>query len=513
MAAKLPLSNAFYRSRSVVANAQRCVNLYGENNPKDAPFPMTLYPTPGLVPLAQGVVGAVRCNYQASNGQCYTVISGNVYSVSSSFQLTLIGTIPQTGNCCTMADNGIVVLLVDGSRRGWAIRLSDNAFGEVSSNNFYGADWVDYQDTYFLLNRPGTNQWYISVSTADYTMFLAGSAFDALDIAAKTGSADPIQAVVSVHREVWTIGVLATEVWTNSGAADFTFQTLPGAYIDHGCIAKYSVAKEDISVYWLSKDDQGVGMVIEGSQYTATRISTHAIEQEFRTYATLEDAVGYTYQQEGHTFYVLTFPTASKTWVYDKANVLWHERAWINPDGYLKRHRSNCHAVMFNKNVVGDFENGKLYELSLSVYNDDGVQVPRIKSLQHILKSQNRIAYDWLRVNIETGNQEEIENIETQTQQLVASPSNPLLIDEGFWLAVTAEAPASPKITLRFSDDGGRTYSNRMTQSLGKRGAYLTSVLFTRLGMGRDRIFEFCWSTSVKTAISGFFFESDESET
>lgn len=513
MTAKLLLSNAFYRSRSVVANAQRCVNLYPEANPKDAPFPMTLYPTPGLVTRAQGPKGAVRCEYQATTGACYAVISSNVYFVSMDFGLQLLGSIPQNTNPCYMADNGIVLVLVDGSSSGWCIKLSDNTFGTISSNNFYGADRVDCLDTYFLLNRPATNQWYISLSTVDFTMLTAGSAFDALDIAAKTGSTDAIQSVVAVHREVWLIGRLASEVWYNNGAADFTFQAYPGAYIDHGCVARYSISVSDVFIFWLAQDRQGKGVVVKGGEYRVERISTHAIEQEINGYAKIDDAIGYTYQQEGHLFYVLTFPSASKTWVFDESTELWHERAWINTDGTLTRHRSNCHAMFYGKNIVGDFENGKLYEYSLSIYNDDGVQVPRIKSLQHILTNQNRISYSWLRVNVETGNEEEIENIETETRYLAAGPSDPLLTEEGFWIAVTQDAPVAPRMCLRYSDDGGRTYSNRRMQSLGRRGQYLTSVLFTRLGMGRDRVFEFSWSTSVKTAVSGLFFEPEESET
>jgi hypothetical protein len=94
---------------------------------------------------------------------------------------------------------------------------------------------------------------------------------------------------------------------------------MPGVFIEHGCVAKHSVAKHDLTVFWLSKDKDGQGVVIAGKNYAAGRISTHAIEQEFSTYSRLDDAIGYTYQQGGHPFYVLSFPTANRTWVFDMA--------------------------------------------------------------------------------------------------------------------------------------------------------------------------------------------------
>jgi hypothetical protein len=180
------------------------------------------------------------------------------------------------------------------------------------------------------------------------------------------------------HREVWLFGdQKGTEVWYNSGAADFTFERMPGVFINHGCAARYSVQRIDTSVFWLSRDEQGQGIVLEGVGYEAKRISTHAIENEFGKYASIEDATSFTYQQEGHDFYVLTFPTADKTWVFDLATRLWHERCWIDDDGCEHRIRANCAAFAYGLNVCGDWEDGRLYKFDLSVFTDDGDPIIR----------------------------------------------------------------------------------------------------------------------------------------
>ena len=40
----------------------------------------------------------------------------------------------------------------------------------------------------------------------------------------------------------------------------------------------------------------------------------------------ISDARAFTYQKDGHHFYVLTFPTGNKTFVFDASTSLWHER-------------------------------------------------------------------------------------------------------------------------------------------------------------------------------------------
>jgi hypothetical protein len=104
-------------------------------------------------------------------------------------------------------------------------------------------------------------------------------------------------------------------VFGNSGAADFPFERINGSIIQYGCAAKHSPAQFDNSVLWLGDGHEGAGIVWRAQGYNPVRISTHALENEFRSYATVADAQGYVYQQNGHTFYVLTFPTAGKTWV------------------------------------------------------------------------------------------------------------------------------------------------------------------------------------------------------
>lgn len=465
--ARIPLTGGAYMAKSIIASAQRCLNLYPEPNPEGSPSPFTYYPRPGLRKiLSPPQVGTARGFYRASNGNAYYVVGYIIYAVSSQWVLTALGTMQQSANSIvSMADNGVDMLIVDGSPNGYVINLATGAFSTIVNAAFYGADFVQYVDTYFVLNRPGYPVMYISLSNS--------TSFDSTDFASKTGYPDNIVGLQITHREVWLIGSVATEVWYNTGASDFTFGPISGVYIEHGCCASYSIAKQDLSIYWLSQDQQGHLMVLEGNSYQAKRVSTFAIEVEFQSYDTFDDAIGFTYQFQGHTFYQLNFPTANKTWVYDASTGLWHEESWIDGDGIHNRHRGNCSGFAYGLNVVGDWQNGDLYALDPTIYQDFGGTIEFLRSFPHIEADGKRLFHRQFIADMEVGT------------------------------AAGTTLDEEPMVSLRWSDTRGASWGNKIQTSLGAAGEYLTSMQFQRLGLARDRVYELSWSAPYKTALNG----------
>jgi hypothetical protein len=246
-------------------------------------------------------------------------------------------------------------------------------------------------------------------------------------------------------------------------------------FIEHGCAAAGTVAKADNTVFWLGADDKGAGIVWRADGYTPLRISTHAIESAIGSYSTIADAFAFTYQQEGHIFYVLTFPTAGATWCYDAATQLWHERAWRDPDtGQLTRWRPSCHVYANGEHLVGDFETGGVYALDLDTFTDDGAPILR----------QRR----------------------TATSE-VAAAAHVLQLPAG--RHGNRRRPGSdgqgavPLLMLRYSSDGGHTWSPERTATVGAAGQYGARAKFNRLGSGRNRVWEISMTDPVKFAVFG----------
>jgi len=463
-----------YTAQSRNVDAQRCVNWFPEvtesNRGKEQEV-MSLVRTPGLSLLATIGDGPIRGIYAATDGKLFVVSADKLYRVSSSWVATEIGTLTTSTGQVSMANNLTTLMVVDGTN-GYYHTLSGSTLTTITDPEFLGATQVVFQDGYFVFIKPDSQQFFIS-GLNDVT-------FDGSDVASSEAQPDNIVAIISDHRDLWLFGTQSTEVFFNSGDADFPFERVNGAYIEHGCAAAFSVAKMNNTVYWLGKDDKGSGIVYEASGYQPKRISTHAVEHAIQGYGDISDAVAYTYQQDGHFFYVLNFSSADTTWVYDGSTGLWHERAYNN-GGTLERHRADCHAFAHSTHVVGDYQNGKIYSLSSSIYSDNSEEIIRIRRAPHITSSLTRIFYNSFQLDAETG------------------------------VGIDGSGQGTdPQAMLRWSDDGGYTWSNERWVSLGKIGQRSVRAVWRRLGASRDRVFELRISDPVGTTLLGAELEMEK---
>jgi hypothetical protein len=483
------VSNA-YAGKSIISSGQECCGLYAESvaalDPQ-APTPVTYYLTPGTKLYAQNAEYPfpARGCYRTSRGTAYYVVGQNLYFVGEDATLTNIGILADRPSQVKMKDNGLVVVLVDGVN-GYVIDMVSNDFAQITDPNFYGADYVELVDSFFVFNRPNTNQFYISISNADYTLLSTTGAFDPLDIAAKSGFNDPIVGITAVHRELQLIGNLTTEVWIGTGAADFYFQQVQGAFINHGCAAKYSIANQDVLTFYIQQDLQGNGLVVQLQGYEVKEISTPRIVEEFKSYLTLEDAIGFCYQIEDHAFYELVFPTASKGWLYDLKTGQWSEKNWCDANGNLQRPRENCCMFAFGKILVGDWESGNLLHLDKDTFTDYANSniispIVRIRTFPHITEGNARLTVNSFDADMETGT----------------------ILDQ----------EADPEVSICLSYDKGKTYNNPIYQSMGKTGEYLTVPSWNRLGQARDIVIKLQWSADCDTALNGGFITAKKART
>lgn len=449
---KIALTGGAYTAHSVIASAQRSVNLFSEPMPEGQgePMPAAHYPTPGTRLLGVIGTGPIRGIRQCATGGVYAVSGDELYSVNTSSWIgTSLGTLtPGLKTPVSMQDNGLDMLIVDGTANGWDVTLASNTMAPISdpTGMFSGADHVDYLDTFFLFNKPNTPQFYISGSLA--------TTFDPLDFANKEAYSDLLVVAVVAKRLVYLFGERTTEIWYDAGATDIGAGSFPFAamqsevFIDHGCVAKYSPAVYDNTVFWLTRDRQGQGIVMMVSGYQTKRVSTYAIETEIAGYERLSDAIGFCYQLAGHSFYVLTFPTADHTWSYDVTTGLWHEWLWIDTNGAEHRHRANCFWPVNDTLVIGDWQNGNLYTLDQKVFTDNGQPIKRVRAFPHILNDGKRVFYRQFLADMETGwAPEMLAGTETRLEALFTATDGTNLsayVSEvgGGWTPVGGEANA-----------------------------------------------------------------------
>ena len=523
---KTPILGSSYVIRSVNAADSRMVNLYPEVIPEGGKEPAYLQRCPGLTLKTTVGTGPIRGVYTLGD-YMYVVSGDKFYQLDSNFStqrellleegglilledgggiviedagLAYIGEISGTGPV-SMADNGTQIFIA-ANPDGYIYNSITGVLAPITDPDFPGAVTVGYLDGYFVFNEPNSQRVWV-------TSLLDGLSIDPLDFASAEGSPDGLVSLFIDHREAWLFGTNSVEVWYNSGDADFPLTRIQGAYNEIGCIAPYSVAKMDNSVFWLGADARGQGIVYLADGYQGVRVSTHAVEFAIQGYDDLSDAVGYTYQQDGHTFYVLNFTNADTTWVFDAATGAWHERAGFE-NGQFKRHRGNNHTRFDGQPIIGDYKTGNIYAFNLDVYSDAGATQKWLRSWRALPTGANdlkRTAHHTLQIDCETGvglqgwafddvyylGAENFDILQTEAGQDIILDFN----------AVTG---ANPQVMLRWSDDGGHTWNGERMTSMGRVGQYGTRAIFRRLGMTlklRDRVYEISGTDPVKVAIMG----------
>jgi hypothetical protein len=332
----------------------------------------------------------------------------------------------------------------------------------ASDGAFSGATSVDVVDNYIVYNRPNTQQFGSTSALSPFS--------PALSFASKDGAPDNLVAIMVDHREVYLIGEVSSEVWIDSGTFPFPFQRIPGTSTQHGIAAKFSIARIGNSFAYVSKNNRGDAIIVQMNGYVPQRISTHAVENTIEG-QTISDAVAWSYQLEGHEVYVVSFPTLQLTWAWDATTGLWHKWLYCTNENQFQRHRGNCSAFFQGFTLVGDYENGNIYALKSGVYTDNGQLVRRVRRCPHLVTDFQRQYFDELQIQFQPG------------------------------VGISTGQGDNPQAMLRWSNDGGSTWSNEHWTSIGQIGKYRNRAIWRRLGTSRDRIYEVVVTDPIKAVI------------
>lgn len=558
--------NGFDEAVMTLQNSQRLINYYVERDPDPrAKEQLALLGCPGLNPVAQGVTGQVRGFWVLPGStQALVAISNMLYVANitvvatqtsiAQYSLMQVGILQTNSGPVVMRDNGVLtlglggfVLIVDGTFGYYyllqgsthtnsfgaslsigsptvtfpgslpnglivastptltdtsgvipagtkvisvdtigltltmsapatgnsfsdTVTLSIPIFGQITDPGFLGGERLWFIEGWIGVNQPGTRTFF-TTGPAPYSMLFPGLFFTLKD-----SSTDNLVTHMENNREAWEIGERTSEVWFNSGGSNFSFSRIPGVGPQIGCAAKHSIARCGPQLCWLGRNEQGQNIVVVTSQYSWERISTHAIDHEIAQYPVVSDAIGYGYEEDGHLFYMLTFPTADVTWVFDFTSQFWHQRASYDPNtGLFHRHRSNCFMDFGDVRIVGDYQTGQLHQMSRSFFTDAGAPIRRVRRTPHL----------WLKATRE--------RMFFSQLQVEFTPGVGLQVGQG----------SNPQVMLRYSNDGGFTWSNEYWASIGLVGNTKNRAIWRKLGQARDRVWEINFTDPVQADIVG----------
>jgi len=462
---KIGLVGATYEQRSLPFDAQRSINLYPVFD-KQGKEVSAMYSTAGLQYFTSGGSGEVRGAFVAGNGRAFFVIGSELFEVDSVGVLTSRGTLLQSIGNISIAENGLEIAVCDGVNV-YTMLYSDNTFARVLDADLPTSGTITFLDGYFVVNEVNSGKFYISA-------LYDGQSWSALDFATAESSPDDLVRPFSAIGQLWLFGKNTLEIWSNTRNSSFPFQRISGAQISTGILAPHTATEHNGSMLWVGRDLKGSGIVYRTSGLSPQRISTDAIEKMIQSATDKENMIGYVYQQEGHDFYVITGGGLKTSLVYDMSTNLWHEKAFLNDAGEFEQHLGSCCIYAFDKHIVGDRRNNKLYIMSLDYNDDAGSPLVRERIYTNISDEDQRIRYNSLVIGVETG-------VGEQT------------------------GSTNPQISLQLSKDGARTWSNWYTVNIGKAGQFQTKVTFRRLGIAEIMTFKIRITDNVKVALTGSY--------
>lgn len=475
---ELDLGKGFYEFSSRGYDYQRCINWFPSNDSSgEAKTRTRLLSTPGLshkVTVSPNNGLGCRGLYETSGGRVFGVWGNTLFEIDINFTATDRNSslrFSRTFGRVSFADNGTQLIIID-QGKGYILTLSSNAFAQITDADYpANANQVTFKDGYFVVSVPGTKTFYQSDLND-------GTSWNALSFGSIVSSPDNISGITSTNTDLVLFGEDTVEQWQNIGDTPLTFERINGATLDIGCRSPWSIAKINNSIYFLGSNKNGFGIVWRISSYQVQKISTPAIESIIGGAGDDTDAIAYTYQEKGYYFYVLTVPSLDRTFVYEETTNKWHERAyWDSSEGEFIAHKSNSQVFAFGKNLVGYDGDNNLYELDDLTYTDNGDEIRRVMSTPHIHHENRRVSVNQLKLEYERGT------------------------------ALTSGQGSDPVIWMKYSKDGGYTWSDEVIRKMGAKGNYSNEISWNRLGCGRDYVFELAMSDPVKSDLYALYID------
>ena len=430
------------------AAVQRSVNAYPEKLDGDS---MRMVGTPGEVEIV--ALGSAVRGSKVVGSRMFWVAGSTLYEVAGG-TATSRGTLSTSSGFVGMDDNKTQLAIVDGVNL-YVFTLATNVLTLIVSAGWRGSDEVQELDGYYILVDPETDQFYL-------TAIDDGTALDALDFSSADSAPDDIVTHRVSHRQLWLFGEYSTEIWINSGGADFPFVRYQSYTLDIGCVGKRACIAAADTLMWIGKTDRGSGIVYMASGNQPTRVSTIAVEKALQGSSDLSAATMWAYQIEGHEFIGINAPGLETTWVYDAAVQQWHERGEWDA-GWLPL-RSKLVTAFDGEHYAGD-EYGSLVRLDATVYSLAGRTLQRERTWPHLVQpSMEPVSYRGLELGMTTG--------------------------------------SGGSITLEISNDGGYNFGPALIRSLGATGQWLSRIRWLGLGTALNRVFRLRMSDAVPFGIN-----------
>lgn len=411
-------------SDNIATNPARLVNLYREPSPTGGRSGAVLKSVLGLQAFAS-VSGVFTRALETVENSLYAVISGQLYQISAAGVATALGAIADDEDTTISGNNGAVTVVANGQYYLWNASTLTNPTAGAFSN--FGSH--DYIGNYTVITEKNGRrfQWSDIADASD----LPGLNFSTAD-----GRDDNLIRPFAINGVLYLFKETSHEVWYvtgNSGASAFERQA--GGVVDIGLKAHNLICRLPGAAFFVGDDNKA--HIVAGQ---VQPVSIPAVETNIKT---KNPRSCFTYEDEGHTFCVITYRDAPAD-VYDLSTGEWHERA----EGVLLTPWTATCSAKFGREWYCGRDDGKVLKFA-QIGTDDGGALVREATSRTLYQDGQRFS----------------------VSQLELFPR------QGFQDAT---------IELEISRDGGLTWTPPKPRTIGPIGNYGGRVIWRSLGQCRQ---------------------------
>lgn len=441
--------------------AGRLINCYAEKN-EQGPFPVIWKRTPGLrqvhdisshnhlrggVQIASTLIAVMDSRVHTVTVSGVTFSSTNRGALAGSDKVTVARNNASTPNIACVASAGVFNLYVD---------AAPDAFADADVGS---------------PNSVSSHHGYMLFTAGDGT--IDATALNAVSIASNSNTQEQnvgqLLRGIEFEDEWFACGDKAIGVYYD--AATSPFPLARRAQIGSGIAGTHAIAASD-ALIWASKD----GTVRKKDGYSAAIISNADVTRD--VYAAVVAGDGDVLEAETYTFgnnsiWSLTLP-GSWTWEYNITTQNWHEKKSYGRSDW----RASSIIPAFDRYISGDRTGSKLFSIDVTYRREANDPVV------------------WEMISGVVGN--------------FPARSGAPRADFNFTAAVgmaDGEDPiqTDPQVLISWSNDGGYSFGNPVSRSLGAQGKsnQLVSVLRTGLVKARGRRFRLQVSDPVHVGFLG----------
>lgn len=462
-------------------NSQRTINWYlvpgtqSEKNKTSA----SLYPFPGLttyVTLPGTHVRGLFTERTHQSTRCFAVSDNVLYEIVG------YGTYINRGTMTNMNIGPSKVYMIANynselgifhNSASYYFNLNTNTLYPIDASQFPGlVDTADYSDGYAILTSAG-NTWFSNVGSMNG--WLGTNTFS------PTFKPAPVINAVCLKETIYNFTSETIEIYVNDGVSPFSRQPRSSIYI--GLVAKDSVSVINDGFFFLGRGGpRGEAQVyFFDATYNCMPISSFSVNWALNNTpnkARLTDAYSSVqYTPDGHVFYYLTIPDLKTTYVYDVMSKEWTERQSLQPyqdsDGseVYREFRGKHNTAYVGMQLWSDIYSTKIFKEDYSNFTEDSNVIKRQRISQVYSQEGMNISVSSLEIDCTTG------------------------------YGVESGQGADPTMTLDWSTDGGYTYTQPCSITLGSQGQHYWRARQFGLGTGRNWVVRLTYTDPADLAI------------